>query len=89
MTPGERARLAEGVLGTAVGSTLDAVVTLLSAEDPWLRACGAYAAGSYRLEPLLPRLRELASDPDAGVREAARQAQARIRRRTSGPSAKV
>lgn len=86
VSPRERARIAEDVLGAGIGSALDAVATLLSAADPWLRSCGAYAVGSYRLVPLLPRLAALADDPDPQVRQTARQAQARIARHSSRPS---
>ena len=45
-----RIGLANRVLGTEVASSTEAVHSLLSSEDPWLRSCAAYAIGALNLE---------------------------------------
>lgn len=67
----ERVARANRLLGTAVESQSHAIETLLSSADPWLRSCGAYAAGVRELRDLRPRLEALTLDSDALVRETA------------------
>jgi len=73
-----RTELANRVLGTQVESGAEAVQSLLSSEDPWLRSCAAYAIGALNLEGFDGQLERLSSDPDPLLRETARQAQARL-----------
>ena len=73
-----RIQLANRVLGTQVSSGADAVRSLLSSEDPWLRSCAAYAIGALKLEGFEGQLERLAADLDPLLRETARQAQARL-----------
>ena len=58
-TGDDRTELANRVLGTQVASGAEAVQSLLSSEDPWLRSCAAYAIGA--LEPR--RVRRTAGTP--------------------------
>ena len=73
-----RIELANRVLGTQVASSAEAVHSLLSSEDPWLRSCAAYAIGALNLEGFDEQLERLSTDPDPLLRETARQAQARL-----------
>jgi AAA family ATP:ADP antiporter len=73
-----RIELANRVLGTQVASSAEAVHSLLSSEDPWLRSCAAYAIGALNLEGFNGELERLSTDPDPLLRETARQAQARL-----------
>jgi AAA family ATP:ADP antiporter len=73
-----RIELANRVLGTQVASGAEAVQSLLSSEDPWLRSCAAYAIGALNLEGFEGQLERLSADPDPLLRETARQAQARL-----------
>lgn len=66
------------VVGAAVQSQEEAVQAMLSSENPWLKACGVYAAGALRLEALRPLIAPLASAPDALLRETARTALQRL-----------
>ena len=66
---------ANRTLGTVALRPEDAVKSLLSSEDPWLRSCGAYAIGALRLAGFTKDLARLAEDADPLLREAARQAQ--------------
>jgi HEAT repeat protein len=51
-----------------------AVRSMLAEDDPWIRACAAFAAGAFTDAGLRDALRPLASDdPDPTVREAARE----------------
>jgi len=50
-----------------------AVRSLLSDDDPWIRACAAFAAADFDIEDLGPALEALANDPDVAVRESAGQ----------------
>jgi len=76
----ERARLANRFVGTPIDSREHAVAALLESDDPWLRACGAYAAGELGLASLVPRLRRLAGIEDTLIADAAREAIGRIER---------
>ena len=73
-----RIELANRVLGTEVANSAEAVHSLLSSEDPWLRSCAAYAIGALNLEGFDEQLERLSTDPDPLLRETARQAQARL-----------
>jgi hypothetical protein len=70
----ERARLANRFVGTPIDSREHAVAALLESEDPWLRACGAYAAGELGLATLVPRLQRLTVMTDTLIADAAREA---------------
>ena len=74
----QRVGLANRTLGTVALRPEDAVKSLLSSEDPWLRSCGAYAIGALQLAGFTRDLARLAEDADPLLREAARQAQSRV-----------
>src|SRR4029453_19409637 len=54
-----RIALANRALGTQVESGAEAVQSLLSSEDPWLRSCAAYAIGALNLEGFEGQLERL------------------------------
>lgn len=74
----ERVRRAGQVVGAEVTSREEAVAVLLRSEDPWLKACGAYAAGTLGIRQLEPDLDRCLEHPDALLRETARQAKLRL-----------
>jgi len=78
ITLAERIRLANHLLHTDVVTKEQAVKALVSSEDPWLRACGAYAIGSLGLTALKRELDSCLDHPDPLLRETARQAQLRL-----------
>jgi ATP:ADP antiporter, AAA family len=82
VTLAERIRVANDVLHTDVVSKEKAVEALVKSDDPWLRACGAFAIGSLGLENLRQELQKCLEHPDPLLRETARQAQLRLAARS-------
>jgi len=78
VTLAERIRVANNVLHTDVVSKEKAVEALVKSDDPWLRACGAFAIGSLGLQNLRQELQKCLEHPDPLLRETARQAQLRL-----------
>jgi len=74
----QRVRLAHRLVGAPVDTPEQAVAALASTGDPWLRSCAAYAIGALGLRSLAPRLEAWEEDPDPLLREAVRQARARL-----------
>jgi hypothetical protein len=74
----QRVRLAHRLVGAPVDTPEQAVAALASTGDPWLRSCAAYAIGALGLRSLAPRLEAWAGDPDPLLREAVRQARAKL-----------
>jgi hypothetical protein len=74
----KRIHLANNLLHTGVASKEEAVEVLVNSDDPWLRACGAYAIGSLGLTALKQELDKCLEHPDPLLRETARQAQLRL-----------
>jgi ATP:ADP antiporter, AAA family len=75
----QRVELANRTLGTATMTPEMAVRSLLGSEDPWLRACSAYAIGELGLQTFKKDLERLAEDSDPLLRETARQALRKLR----------
>jgi len=90
----ERVRLANRTVGLPVENREEAVTTLICSDDPWLKSCGAYAVGSFRIKSLEPELDRCLAHPDPLLRETARQAKLRLvepsggRERSGSPPAK-
>jgi AAA family ATP:ADP antiporter len=78
ITVGERARLANRLVGTHIESREHAVVALVTSDDPWLRSCGAYAIGNFGLKSLEGELNRCLNDADPLLRETARAAKLRL-----------
>ena len=78
VTPKERARLANQLVRTKLESREQAVNELVSSEDPWLKSCGAYAIGSFRMKSMARELESCLSHADPLLRETARAAKLRL-----------
>ncbi|MGC2766296.1 MAG: Npt1/Npt2 family nucleotide transporter [Candidatus Acidiferrum sp.] len=78
VTPKERARLANKLVRTELESREQAVNELVSSNDPWLKSCGAYAIGSFRMKSMAGELESCLSHPDPLLRETARVAKLRL-----------
>lgn len=74
----DRVMLAHSLLSTRPPSPAEAVRLLLLSDDPWLKACGAYAVGALGLVAFLPELDALLTSADPLLREAARQAREKV-----------
>jgi AAA family ATP:ADP antiporter len=78
VTPKERARLANQLVRTKLESRDQAVNALVSSNDPWLKSCGAYAIGSFRMKSMARELERCLSHADPLLRETARAAKLRL-----------
>jgi ATP:ADP antiporter, AAA family len=78
VTPKERARLANRLVRTTLENREQAVRELVSSEDPWLKSCGAYAIGFFRIQTLGGELERCLNHADALLRETARAAKLRL-----------
>jgi hypothetical protein len=78
VTVEQRAALAARLVRTTLGSTEEAVSALLSSNDAWLTACGAYAIGTLGLRSLEPLLNPFLDQPDTLLRQAALEAKRRL-----------
>jgi AAA family ATP:ADP antiporter len=78
VTPKERARLANKLVHTKLESREQAVNELVSSDDPWLKSCGAYAIGSFRMKSMAGELERCLSHADPLLRETARVAKLRL-----------
>lgn len=67
----ERARLADRLIGVALGTSDEAVDILSRSHDPWLQACAAYAIGELKLERLAPLVDTWITSDDPLLRAAA------------------
>jgi AAA family ATP:ADP antiporter len=74
----DRVALAHRMLSAQPPSPSEAVRMLLQSDDPWLKSCGAYAVGALGLTALLPVLEPLEASADPLLREAVRQARAKV-----------
>jgi len=78
VTPKERARLANRLVRTKLETREQAVNELVSNDDPWLKTCGAYAIGSFRMKSMAGELERCLSHVDPLLRETARAAKLRL-----------
>ena len=81
----ERARIADRLVGVAVGSREQAVQVLASSRDPWLQACAAFAIGELRLVILAPMVDAWSAAADPLLRSTAEAAQAKLKDRAVMP----
>src|SRR5436190_39852 len=77
-TVAERARLARRLVRAKVENQEQAVVALVTSDDPWLRSCGAYAIGTFGMKSLEGELNRCLNDSDPLLRETARAAKLRL-----------
>ncbi|HEV2729775.1 MAG TPA: Npt1/Npt2 family nucleotide transporter [Terriglobales bacterium] len=78
VTVGERSRLAQRLVRAKIENQEQAVVALVTSDDPWLRSCGAYAIGTLGIKSLEGELNRCLNDSDPLLRETARAAKLRL-----------
>lgn len=74
----ERIARANRMVGAPLEGTEQAMETLLSSADPWLRSRAIYAVGALRLHDLAPDLQRMEPGADAATRSAIRMALHRL-----------
>jgi hypothetical protein len=78
VTTAERIAIANRLVGAPLDSAEQAVATLLSSEDPWLRSSAIYAVGALQLHDLGDELDRFESDPDPVVKQSVKAARRRL-----------
>jgi len=78
VTVAERASRAGRLIRVAMDKPEQAIMVLMTSEDPWLRSCGAYAIGTLGIKSLEEQLNQCLDHPDALLRETARAAKLRL-----------
>lgn len=78
VTVAERADIAKRLVRATMSSPEQAVLALMSSDDPWLKSCGAYAIGSLGMKGLEGELNRCLEEPDPLLRETARVAKLRL-----------
>jgi hypothetical protein len=78
VSPKQRAAIAERFVRAKVGNREQAVAELVASDDPWLKSCGAYAIGTFRIKSLEVELGKCLEHPDPLLRETARAAKLRL-----------
>jgi ATP:ADP antiporter, AAA family len=74
-----RIAVANRMLGSSLGDREEAIEVMALSEDPWLRACAAYAMGELRLTRFAQRLDQWAADGDPLLRATAIDAREKLR----------
>ena len=74
-----RIATANRMLGSSLGDREEAIEVMALSEDPWLRACAAYAMGEMRLTRFAPTLDQWANDADPLLRATAIDAREKLR----------
>jgi HEAT repeat protein len=67
------------MLGSTLGDREEAIEVMALSEDPWLRACAAYAMGEMRLTRFAQTLDQWAEDGDPLLRATAIDAREKLR----------
>jgi ATP:ADP antiporter, AAA family len=75
----DRIELANRLLGSSIGDREEAIEVMAQSQDPWLRACAAYAMGEMRLTRFAPMLDHWATDGDPLLRATALDAREKLR----------
>jgi hypothetical protein len=78
VTTAERIERANRLVGAPLDSAEQAVATLLSSDDPWLRSSAIYAVGALHLHELRGELDKYANDEDPVLRQSVRSARRRL-----------
>ena len=84
----ERIAIADRLVGAPLDTAEQAVETLLSSEDPWLRSSAIYAVGALQLHALAGELNRFDNDADPVLKQSVRAARRRLRGEavaTAGP----
>jgi AAA family ATP:ADP antiporter len=80
VTVPQRIATANRVMGSAIGDREEAIEVMALSEDPWLRACAAYAMGEMRLTRFAAKLDEWSrDDADPLLRATAVDAREKLR----------
>jgi AAA family ATP:ADP antiporter len=79
VTTNERIAIANRLVGAPLDTAEQAVETLLSSEDPWLRSSAVYAVGALQLHSLEGELNRFDSDADPVLKQSVRAARRRLR----------
>ena len=79
VTTDERIAIANRLVGAPLDSAEQAVETLLSSEDPWLRSSAIYAVGALQLHSLEGELGKFDNDPDPVLKQSVRTARRRLK----------
>jgi AAA family ATP:ADP antiporter len=74
----DRAGIATRFVRAPVETREQAVAELIASDDPWLKSCGAYAAGTLGMESLKHQVEGCLTHPDPLLRETARTAKMRL-----------
>jgi AAA family ATP:ADP antiporter len=85
VTVEERIRLANRLVGAPLDSPEQAVATLLSSEDPWLRSSAIYAVGALHLHDLEYELDKFENDTDPVLKQSVRAARRRLAGEAEAP----
>jgi HEAT repeat protein len=75
----DRIASANRLLGSSIGDREEAIEVMALSQDPWLRACAAYAMGEMRLTRFAPTLDQWAEDADPLLRATAIDAREKLR----------
>jgi len=75
----DRIASANRMLGSKLGDREEAIEVMAHSEDPWLRACAAYAMGEMRLTRFAGMLDQWATDGDPLLRATAVDAREKLR----------
>ncbi len=78
VTTEERIALANRLVGAPLDTTEQAVATLLSSEDAWLRSCAVYAVGALQLHELADELNRMDASTDPMLQESLKAARAKL-----------
>ncbi len=79
ITVAERVQLANRLVRNTIDTQEQAVAALVASDDPWLKACGAYAIGTFGLKSLESELADCLQHTDTLLRETARVAKVRLK----------
>ncbi len=75
----ERIAIANRLVGAPLDTAEQAVETLLSSEDPWLRSSAIYAVGALQLRSLEGELSRFDNDEDPVLKQSVRAARRRLK----------
>jgi len=89
ITPETRARVADRLVGVAVGTRDEAIAVMAQSRDPWLQSCAAYAIGELRLAAFAETIDRWAGDADPLLRATALAARAKLKDRAAVPAVDV
>ena len=79
VSPGQRAHLANRLLGASLGDRDEAISVLMLSQDPWLQSCAAYAIGEFRLSQFEEQIEKWCTQADPLLRATAIDALRKLR----------